>query len=335
MASSNIPVFSSLVNRDYRESTTIDPRKIELEMLSKERVPEDDSKTILERFHERIRNIESSTGVNLDHKESEAPTKPILRRPPPAENTFSFQPAPHVPPQRTEREAYGGAEPSFGGPSFTPEPSFAQQNYRPSTYDDYDDDDEDDEPVSSKTRLGAAMHRVNLAPINEDLGPREEMGVEEMFRDIDIFCHYLKASKVDISGITIPDPSQASYHEVKRVHTLLLTLYGSSTYKSLGEEAIFGFSSAIEYVFDGSMLVFNKFPISYKGLRRNMMTKFRSNAPVITNAATQVASYYGISPSTVALFDMLSPLFTTPIRNASGMDGPITNEAMAEGLGSF
>ena len=57
-----------------------------------------------------------------------------------------------------------------------------------------------------------------------------------------------------------------------------------------------------------------------------------SGSGLITNAATQVASYYGISPSTVALFDMLSPLFTTPIRNASGMDGPITNEAMAEGL---
>jgi hypothetical protein len=276
----------------------------------------------------------------------------ILRRP--QQETFDFRPAPTPVPQRTEREEFGGSAEPFGGSASSTwgetsrEPDEQRWNgdrgkqrydtcydQRDECEDDVSDDSSLDEPVSSKTRLGAAIHRVNLAPINEDLGPREEMSVEEMFRDIDIFCHYLKASQVDISGIAIPDPSHASYHEVKRVHALLLTLYGSSTYKSLGEEAIFGFASALEYTLDGSVLVFNKFPISYKGLRRNMMTKFRSNAPVVTNAATKIASHYGISASAVALFDLFSPLVTTPIRNMHGITGPLINDATAEGLQHF
>jgi hypothetical protein len=315
----------------------------------------------MQRFQERIRSIEASNGLSLGGSGSSGTTpsppepRSILRKPPAP--SFEFKPREPEPwpvPQRApEREAFGGSEPfggsssrdnghSFGGSGsgsdFDSAPSRSSAPYRepePDSDTDSDSDDSSDRPVSNKSRLGAAIHRLNAEPLNEELGPRDKISLEQMYRDIDIFCHYLKTSQVDISGITIPDPSRASYHEVERVHSLLLTLYGSSTYKSLGEDTIFGVASFLEWMFDGSVLVFNKYPISYKGLRRNMMTKFRSNSPVITNAATSIATSYGMNANRMAMFDLLSPLLTTPMGNIHKANGPLGNEDTAMGLNTF
>lgn len=336
MSSQPLPYFSSLVNSDFEGA---DPLRIEANLLGDAQLPADDHKQILASYTERLKKLESATGMSMSSYSSpggDAPSPPRVRSGAAegARSTeYSFKPTP-APPPRPSVSGGGGLGGDFD--SFGASASGAGDD--DSSGSDSDDDGSDgSESGSASSEDGPsrpfreAAHRMHLDPYGDDTGPRDRMSIDSMILDIDLYRRHLTTAGEDITNI--PNVSAASsYADVRRVHNILTALYASAHYATVFEDIVLGGTRLLETVFDGSLKVLGKYPINYAGLTRTLSVKFSQNRRAVANAATKVASNYGISPETIVLFSLLLPFVTVPIKNMGDSTGPIHNANISQVL---
>jgi hypothetical protein len=312
-------IFSTLVNDDYSKGS-LDIQAIERDMFGDAPgMPEDDKEKIMSRFLDTVGKLEKQTGLKMLDKQTTppAPQHNIAARPAPSASIFDFD----LDTPETKPRIIAGAKISK-----------RMEEESDSDSDKDSDDDDDDNDSSYRGSLSSAIKRIHLNESPRGFGPREQRDSNQMIQDIDLFRHYLAESGENLTNIKEVN-EHSSYADVERIHKLLSILYASKNYVNIFGDAIITTSSFLEYMFDGSLRVFGKFPINYRGLGRTMSHKFQTNRKVIGGAATKVATKMGVSPEWIVMADFLLPFVTTPVKNASNFSGGVNNSDSASVLG--
>lgn len=270
-------------------------------------------------FNRIVGEISKSQGINLSTS-SPSSAKILPSRPAaPAKISFPFE----------DQTPVKKAAPSFsfGSDKSSESEESGSESASGSDDDEEDDDDDEDESdeddrrgyrklhkhkISSKT-VGDTIRELNSAPVRSDYIPRERLSMERMISEIDIYRTLLRDT-----GHTgdIPDINERmDYFEVSRTHNLLKNMADQRHYSTLFEDLSYSIASGIETIFDGSIKVFGRYGINYRGLASTVSMRLRHNKSAVASAVSSVAEQYGVSPSTLILLQIMTPLITIPVKN--------------------